>query len=89
MTDDDKEERARVYHKIAPLIRVFQAWMGVSPTGRDWHMEELRRFVLQYVPEIAPDSPGRILRQMRQEKSLNYENVDRAQSLYRFIPIVP
>ena len=36
---------------------------------------------------IAPDSPGRILRQLRQQKLLNYTVVSRRQSLYQVVPV--
>ena len=36
---------------------------------------------------VAPDSPGRILRQLRQQRLLNYEVVSRRQSLYRVLPV--
>jgi hypothetical protein len=77
---DDKEERARVYSRIAPVILLFHD----THWGGDFHVEELRRFVLGRVPEIAPDSPGRILRELRLRGVLDYIVVNRRQSLYRF-----
>ena len=54
--------------------------------GHAFHAEELRRCVLIYEPEIAPDSPGRILRLLRQEGKLNYVVINRRNSLYQFRP---
>jgi len=80
MSDDDRKERARVYVKIAPLILEFARVMGT----REFHVETLRRFVRHYYPEIAPDSPGRILRQLRIEGRLDYSVINRRDSLYQF-----
>jgi len=77
---EDRQERARVYVKIAPLILQFAGIMGERP----FHVETLRRFVRHYYPEIAPDSPGRILRQLRVEGRLDYSVLHRRQSLYQF-----
>lgn len=76
----DKDERARVYGKIAPVILQFSAHYA----GMQFHVEELRTFVTLFAPEVAPDSPGRILRQLRQEGKLNYVVLNRRQSLYQF-----
>jgi hypothetical protein len=51
----------------------------------DWHMQDMTDYVLARV-KSAPDSPGRMLRDMRRRGELNYECVSRAKSLYRFIP---
>jgi hypothetical protein len=77
---EDRQERARVYTKIAPLILQFAAIMG----ERTFHVETLRRFVRHYYPDIAPDSPGRILRQLRLEGRLDYVVLHRRMSLYVF-----
>ena len=51
-------------------------------------MEELRQFVEEELQSaVAPDSPGRILRQLRQQKLLNYMIVSRGRSLYRMKPV--
>jgi hypothetical protein len=77
---DSPGDRARVYTKIAPLIRAF----GVLHAGETFHVEDLRMFVMQHEPDIAPDSPGRILRALRQEGHLDYIVVNRRDSLYQF-----
>lgn len=81
MVDDAPDERERVYQRIAPIILGFHA----TNSDRDFHIEELRRFVRDQVPEIAPDSPGRILRELRLQGRLDYTVVNRRQSLYRFV----
>jgi hypothetical protein len=85
VSDDDRAERERVYARIAPVILTFKA---ERPDGA-FHAEELRDYVIAQMPEVAPDSPGRILRLLRQEGLLNYVVVNRRQSLYQFRPIDP
>ena len=56
--------------------------------GGTFYIEELRQFVERKMgpgSHIAPDSPGRILRQLRQQRLLNYKVVSRTQSLYRMV----
>jgi hypothetical protein len=78
--DDDPLERARVYQTIAPIIQEFFGQRGAT----EFHVEELRQYVLDRAATIAPDSPGRILRAMRQNGILDYLVIDRRRSLYRF-----
>jgi len=81
----DREERARVRAKIASIILDFAR----QNTGRMFHVESLRVHVLKSAPDIAPDSPGRILRLLRQQGKLNYVVIDRRDSLYLFKARVP
>lgn len=89
MSDDDRRDspvdRERVYDRIAPLIMVFSRRCGEEP----FHAEELRTYVRDRVPEIAPASPDRILRQLRLEKKLDYIVLNRRASLYQFGPPPP
>jgi hypothetical protein len=82
---EQKIELERVYDRIAPLIEEFRNTRGSQGT---FHVEELRSFVLDKIPGIAPDSPGRILRAMRLEGLLDYVVLNRRASLYRFRPVV-
>ena len=77
---DDPGARARVYSKIAPVIMDFAA----AYAGRLFYADDLRRYVVSKRLEVAPDSPGRILRVLRQEGRLDYVVVDRSLSLYQF-----
>jgi hypothetical protein len=81
---DDPGERARVYAKIAPVIMAFHD----LHVGETFHAEELRTFVTERVPEIAPASPDRILRALRLGFRLNYVVLDRRNSLYQFRPVI-
>jgi len=84
------QEQARVRSRIGSLILEFFAivknheWI----VKQTFHMQELLQFVEEGVSgKVAPDSPGRILRQLRQQRLLNYEVVSRRQSLYRVLPV--
>ena len=83
--NDTPEERARVYSRIAPLIMVFYR----DNAGKQFHAEDLRRYVLAVEPDIAPGSPDRILRALRQEGKLDYVVIDRRNSLYQFRAVLP
>jgi hypothetical protein len=85
VSGDDPGERERVYAKIAPLIMSFRE----DHAGALFHVEELRVFVREQLPEIAPDSPGRILRALRLEGRLDYVIINRRESLYQFCAIRP
>ena len=78
----DRQERERVRSRIGSLIMEFFYIATV------FHMEDLRRFVNGNLDvHIAPDSPGRILRQLRQQHLLNYKVVSRRRSLYQVLPV--
>jgi hypothetical protein len=82
---DAPEERSRVFSRIAPIILAFK---DERPTGM-FHAEDLRDYVIERVPDIAPDSPGRILRELRLLGRLDYVVINRRQSLYQFRAIPP
>ena len=82
--NSDREERARVRSRIAPLIVLF------CRPNSTFYMEELRRFVERGMGPgkyIAPDSPGRILRELKRLGFLNYEVLNRRESLYQVKPV--
>jgi hypothetical protein len=81
----DKEERRRVYSRIGPLIMAYAR----DHVGRAFHAEDLRQYVLELAPEIAPDSPGRILRELRLNGQLDYVVINRRQSLYLLKSVRP
>lgn len=81
--NDAPEERRRVYKKIAPLILEYAS----TRMGRMFHAEDLYQNVLYQNPEIAPESPGRILRLLRRQGRLNYIVIDRGDSTYQFLAV--
>jgi hypothetical protein len=74
-------ELARVSAEIAGSILEFRS--ALAPM-RTFHSEDLRKFVIERHPHIAPDSPSRILRNLRKKKLLDYKIIDRNASLYEF-----
>ena len=82
MTTTQEIELSRVGDRIRGYILQFS-----REHPQEFHAEDLRRFVRRLDPAIAPGSPDRVLRAMRQRGELNYQIVNRSQSLYRFTPI--
>ena len=83
----DQQERARVRSRIGKLILEFFRHNN-SNTFRTFHMELLRKYVEMGIGgKVAPDSPGRIMRQLRQQGELHYTVVSRRQSLYQIEPV--
>jgi len=78
--NDSPEDRYRVFSRIAPIIMDFYG----NHAGEAFHAEDLRRHVLWLDPGIAPDSPGRILRELRLRGWLNYVVINRRQAPYQF-----
>jgi hypothetical protein len=76
---------ARVRDRIAHAILDFalRSWL------HEWHADELRAHVTRACGPVAPGSPDRILRAMRQAGDLNYAVVSRRESRYRWLPLVP
>ena len=79
---DHKSNLKRVSESIAPLIVSFID----ERLGQEFHGEELLKYVSDRVP-VAPDSPGRILRELRRKNTINYKVESRSQSRYRALPI--
>lgn len=73
----------RVAGEIAPYVLAFCKAKG---DGAKFHMSELTAYVRARAG-IAPDSPGRILRDLRQKKQINYRVINRAESLYELLAI--
>jgi hypothetical protein len=63
--------------RIAEAVREYL----VRP-GQRFHLTDLSEFVRAKVGECAPDSPARIMRELRKAGRLNYACVNRAASLY-------
>jgi hypothetical protein len=79
---DSPEDRKRVKEKIGHLVKEFCAM------GREFHLGDLNVFVEDRLGQtVAPDSPGRCLRSLRQENVLNYKVIDRSKSKFLVIPI--
>lgn len=83
--NDNPGERERVYSRIAPIIMDFAR----AFVGQQFHADDLRRYVIGTMPEVAPDSPGRILRELRLEGRLDYVVLNRRLSLYQLTEADP
>lgn len=77
-----EENLERVSARIARYIIAFVELLR-SESRSDFHMEELTAYVREQSPETAPDSPSRILRELRLQKVLNYTVINRRESHYR------
>jgi hypothetical protein len=69
--------------------RVSAAVLEFCFPGRQFHMAELNDYCAERVGNLAPDSPGRILRLLRQAKRIQYHVVSRRDSIYRVEPEPP
>jgi hypothetical protein len=75
--NDSPEDRKRVSLRVAALVLDF------CKGKRMFRMQELTEFVSDGVDGyVAPDSPGRILRLLKQQGKLNYRLMSRSDSLY-------
>ena len=74
-----REHLDRVRGRIGPAVLEFCEGF---PRGSVFHMEALVRFIRAKLG-IAPDSPSRILRSLRQDGHIGYTVINRRQSLYR------
>jgi hypothetical protein len=88
---EQREQLKRVREKLDLLVLDFcQRRRGTAQAlveAPDFHGDDLLRFVRQRIPDVAPDSPRRVLAQLRREGWVNYEVVDRRASLYRLLPV--
>ena len=72
--------------KVANIIEKF--YMNSLKNGNpEFFAEELRELVASMINKLAPGTTDRILRQLRQQNVINYVVLNRAQSLYKFIPV--
>lgn len=59
-----------------------------SHLNQEFHVDEMRQYVSANVDGyVAPASPDRILRMLRQKGAVNYTVISRSRSLYRALPV--
>jgi hypothetical protein len=68
----------RIYGRVGQAILAFFA----EHASQRFHLIELLRYIRQVVREVAPDSPGRIMRLLRRHGRIDYAVVSRSESLY-------
>ncbi len=82
------ENLERVLVRIGPVVLAF--CREILRQGRpQFHMMELTAYVRRCVGEVAPDSAGRILRDLRKSDALNYRLISRRDSLYEVAAVRP
>jgi len=77
-----KQNLSRVKSQIATVILDF--WEQTGPKT-PFHMTNLLKYVRSRRPNIAPDSPSRVMRDLKQHKVIDYVVLNRSASLYKFI----
>lgn len=78
----------RVRDKIAAHVLAFVR-DRLAGGAKTFHAVELASHVLAQVPETSPDSPSRILRDLRTSGALGYRVLSRRQSLYEITFVRP
>jgi hypothetical protein len=78
---EQQENLDRVSERIGPAVMAFSALV----LGKDFFADDLRRYVGEQVGVVAPGSPDRILRQLRQKRRLGYKVISRSESIYRML----
>lgn len=78
---EQSQNLSRVKDVIGGAILEFRNQIGLRMPFR---CEELRDFVIEKHPHIAPASPDRILRALRKDGVLGYQVLSRPGSLYEF-----
>lgn len=74
-------ELARVRNRIGPCVLTF-CQERYAAGASNFHADDLRRYVIAHIG-VAPSSPDRILRDLRQKRVIGYTNTNRRESLYR------
>ena len=86
----DQGEQSENIERVGVRIgrSVEQFWELRLKGEQVFHVDDLLHWVRTMVSEdIAPDSPGRIMRDMRKKGAINYQCIDRRDSRYRALPL--
>lgn len=67
--------------------RIGAAIIAYCRQHEQFHVDDLRKHVIREVGIVAPASSDRILRQLRQQKRLDYKVVSRRESLYQVLEV--
>lgn len=75
--------------RIAGAVQEFLSYKLGDPVNKEFTAQELRLSVMAKVAptKIAPGSPDRVLRDLRQRKLVNYILISRVKSLYKAVPV--
>jgi hypothetical protein len=80
------QDLARVSSRIELAIVTF--FDRRARLSRTFHMDELRQSVVHSCGTIAPDSPGRVMRDLRRRRVIDYAVENRRRSLYRIMEVL-
>lgn len=82
---DQKQQLQRVTSRIGSLVVEYFDSLGV---GGQFRADDLRNFIGERLEEfIAPGSPDRIMRDLRQRGVINYAVRNRRESLYEKLAV--
>lgn len=89
LRETQDENLERVATKIAPLVHDFcrEIWSDAKRSLPQFHMVELTAYVRRRIDGLAPDSAGRILRELRKRGRVDYKIVSRRDSLYQLTKV--
>jgi hypothetical protein len=83
-----KSVRARIGAAVRNFVEGRLISGRMIATRAEFTAGDLRAYISYQVGQVAPGSPDRILRDLRQRGVINYELVSRAKSLYRALPLI-
>lgn len=85
---EQERELGRVTYALKDYVLLFarRRWASKGEAPAFFYGSDLEAFVKKQAG-AAPESPGRILRVLRQEGQLNYRIVSRPQSLYELLAV--
>jgi hypothetical protein len=81
---EQQQHLDRVEAKIAEVVLAF---LSNKSNGDQFHLQDLQEYVARTCP-VSPDSPSRILRELRRKGRIDYNVVSRHDSLYEFMGFV-
>jgi hypothetical protein len=82
--NEQTENITRVNQAISRYVAAFLD----AHLNQEFHVDDLRQYVSANVEGyVAPASPDRILRDLRQRNKVNYVVVSRSKSLYKALPV--
>lgn len=73
-------------HSVRDIVVSFLS-SRIKHEQPDFHAQELRNYVSSWGIQIAPGTPDRVLRMVRRAGLGNYRVRNRANSLYRALPV--
>jgi hypothetical protein len=82
---DQSQQLDRVSTRIATALVAF--WSQRLRESPVFVAADVLAHIKTHVGEVAPDSPGRIMRDLRARGQVAYEVVSRAESRYRALPL--